>query len=494
MLSKSKSSILILLLCGATSNYAIAKESTVKNKSQNSNSAQKNVKSPASLVGTWKGGIQIGNGMELPLLFHFQKSGSVYSGTLDSPDQGMKGMPFDSVSLDSNGKVQAIVEKLRAHYDGTLNGEKKEIAGFWSQGGGQTALNLKQSEGYQGPKRPQEPHKPFPYRSDDITFKSGGIDIAGTLTIPQGKGPFPAIVLIHGSGPHDRDETIFSHKPFLLLSDYLTRRGIAVLRYDKHGCGKSKGDYKTSNSETFAVDAQNAIEFLKSKPEIDAKKIGLLGHSEGGLIAPMVAAKSNDVHYIVSLAGSALPGDEILISQVKALGKGEGSSAEHIDKSIDVAKKTYAIIKAEADNQKAIEKIKEMRKQENTEEYQLSDEKRKQAEATIDGGFKAITSPWYRFFLSYDPAQAWSNVHCPVLALNGEKDMQVVADENLSAIKSALQKANNQNLTEIKFPGLNHLFQNCKTGLPAEYAKIEETMSPTVLKAIADWVEKTTKP
>jgi uncharacterized protein len=442
----------------------------------------------ASFGGTWQGTIKLGNGMELPVVFHFQKSQEKYTGTMDSPMQGQMGLAFEVVNVDDSGKIHASLENNKASYVGALDDSRKAILGSWLQAGSAYPLNFQLTDRYHGPNRPQEPKEPFPYKTEAVKIESGSVTLPGVLTVPEDKGPYPAVILIHGSGPLDRDETMFSHKPFFLLSDYLTRRGIAVLRYDKRGFAKSTGDYKACTSEDFAADVLKAIEFLKARPEIDGKKIGLLGHSEGGFIAPMVASKCGDVHFIVMMAASALPGDQILLSQLKAIGTGQGEKQEAMYKSIELAKETYAIIKSENNNDQAIEKIKAMRKRLNASEYQVTGNQKAAQDGHVETSLKLMTSPWYRFFLSYDPRPSLAKVHCPVLALNGDRDTQVIAQANLDAIKTALQKGGNKDSTEIVMPGLNHLFQTCKTGLPEEYASIEETVSPKALQVIGDWI------
>jgi pimeloyl-ACP methyl ester carboxylesterase len=354
-------------------------------------------------------------------------------------------------------------------------------------------LSLQSTQKYQGPNRPQEPKEPFPYKAEAVKIQNADVTLDGTLTIPEGQGPFPAVILIHGSGPNDRDETVFSHKPFLVLADYLTRKGIAVLRYDKRGTHQSTGNYKASTSVEFASDASKAFEYLKTRPDIDGKNIGLLGHSEGGVVAPMVAAQNDDVRFIVMMAGSVIPGDEILLSQVKALGKGAGESAAGIENDLAIARETYAIVKAEKDDNVAITKIKAMRKSLNAPEYKVTGKLKASDQSQLDGQLKMMVSPWYRFFISYDPRAALAKVDCPVLAINGDHDVQVDAQANLPEIKKALDAGGNKDVTEVTMPGLNHLFQTCKTGLPSEYSSIEETMSPKALQTIGDWITEHVK-
>ncbi len=390
-------------------------------------------------------------------------------------------------------KSQLLPASIHGTFIGTLEAGKKEIVGTWTQSGASLPLNLTPINGYKGPNRPQEPKPPFPYKCEDVAIADGDVCLAGTLTVPLGKGPFPAIILIHGSGPNDRNETIFSHKPFLLLADYLTRRGIAVLRYDKRGVGKSTGDAKSATSKDFAADAQKVLESLKTRPEIDGAKIGLLGHSEGGVVAPMVATQCDDVHFIVMMAGSVLPGDEILMYQVQGLSEGHGEKQQENDRSVAIAKETYAIVKSESDDDKAIAQIKAMRKRLGAPEYNSAAKRDAADQGRVEAELKKIVSPWFRFFLSYDPRIILEKVRCPVLAINGDRDCQVNAKTNLAAIKTALEKGGNKDVTEVVMPGLNHLFQTCKTGLPDEYAQIEETISPKALQTIGDWIDSKVK-
>lgn len=439
-----------------------------------------------SLVGKWQGALSVGNGMELPLLFHLERAKEKYSGKMDSPMQGQLGIAFDDVRIDDLGKIEVSLGK--AAYSGVFDPVKKVIVGTWRQAGASYPLDLSRVDKFQGPRRPQTPTAPFPYRTEAVTFNNASVSLSGTLTLPEGSGLFPALILIHGSGPLDRDETMFLHKPFLVLADYLTRRGIAVLRYDKRGFAKSTGDYKAATTEDFASDVEQAVGYLKTRSEIDQHKIGLLGHSEGGVIAPLVASHCKDVSFIVMMAASVLPGDQILMSQVRALGLAQGEKLDDLDRTLAIAKESYAIIKSEPDNNKAIEKIKAMRKRMQAPEYSAAKDQKSAMEGHVETSLIQMTGPWYRFFLSYDPRSALAKVQCPVLALNGDKDTQVIAQDNLDAIKTAVEKGGNKSAQEILLPGLNHLFQTSKSGLPSEYSSIDETISPNVLQIIADWI------
>ena len=341
--------------------------------------------------------------------------------------------------------------------------------------------------------RPQEPKKPYPYDEEEVSYenKGGGVKLAGTLTLPRTKGPFPVVVLITGSGPQNRDEELLGHKPFLVLADHLTRGGIAVLRVDDRGVGGSTGSVPSSTSEDFAGDVLAGIEFLKTRTEINSNQIGLIGHSEGGLIAPMVAARSTDVAFIVLMAGPGLRGEEILYLQGELIAKASGVPDKAIASNRAAQQAIFGVLKEEHDNAVAEKRIRENFLKITAE---MSDEQKRvsRIEATLAAQLKMVLTPWFRYFLTYDPKQALMKVSCPVLAINGEKDLQVPPDENLRVIEQTLAAAKNPDYKVVKLPGLNHLFQTCKTGTLTEYASIQETMSPVALDVISDWILKHT--
>lgn len=440
----------------------------------------------------WEGKLPLPGGVSLRLVLHVghDAEGALIA-RLDSPDQGAKGLKVDSITFDKD-VLDFELKRLKASYKGRLGKKGQESTGTFSQAGMTFPLTLKRVEKVAEPKRPQTPRPPFPYRVENVTYanKPGGVTLAGTLTLPSGKGPFPALVLISGSGAQDRDETIFEHRPFAVLADMLTRRGLAVLRVDDRGVGGSSGSTSKSTTEDFAGDVLAGIGFLKSRADIDPRRIGLLGHSEGGIIAPMVASKSDDVAFIVLLAGTGLPGDEIIRMQGRAisLAMAGQEKAATIDRQQEVQKRLLDVARSEPDDAQAVKKMRAV-----IDELKagLNDDERKElaeVEGQLDGQFKMVRSPWFRFFLTYDPRPALSEVKCPVLAVIGEKDLQVPAKENLAEIGRALEKGGNTLSTVRQLPGLNHLFQTCKTGAPAEYAQIEETMAPSALEVIGDWV------
>ena len=343
--------------------------------------------------------------------------------------------------------------------------------------------------------RPQEPTKPYSYFSEDITFenKKAGIILAGTLTLPKNEGVFPVVILISGSGPQNRDEELLGHKPFLVLSDYLTKNGIAVLRYDDRGTALSKGDFKTATSADFATDVESAITYLKTRKEINKKKIGLMGHSEGGLIAPMVACKSKDVAFIVLLAGTGIQGDQILLLQQRLIGKASEVSDEDLQKNELLNRKAFDIVNKSNSIEQLNIDLTNFIKQSLLDNKNTEKSKGMSEDDFVKLQVKQIANPWMQYFIKYNPAPTLEKVKCPVLAINGGKDLQVPPKENLEVIKKALAKGGNKKVTTKEFPNLNHLFQECKTGSPDEYATIEQTFSPIALTEIFKWIQTQTK-
>ncbi len=432
---------------------------------------------PSDIDGAWTGSLDTG-AIKLRVVFYILSTENGLTATMDSPDQGAKGMPITSVTRDG-AALKMEAKQLAGVFEGKIAADRSTIEGTWTQGGGSLPLVLKpvkdQSELER--KHPQNPVKPYPYREEEVSYdnKVQNVKLAATLTLPQGKGPFTGVLLITGSGPQDRDESLLGHKPFLVLSDYLTRRGIAVLRADDRGTGKSTGNFATATTADFATDVEAGVAYLKTRPEIDGHKIGLVGHSEGGIIAPMVAARNPDVAFIVMMAGSGVRGDEILTTQLQAIEEASGKSHEEAAKDAAQERELLTLVETEKDEAVLEKELKE----------KISGEV---PEPQIGAQIKALTSPWFRYFMTYDPATALRKVTCPVLAINGEKDTQVPAKENLAAIRKALEEAGNRHFEVDELPGLNHLFQTAKTGSPAEYAAIEETISPVALEKIASWI------
>jgi len=445
------------------------------------------------IAGQWNGILSVG-AMKLRIVFNVTKTTSGYSATMDSPDQGAYGIPVATTTFVDN-VLKIGAPELGIQYEGTLD-QSNVISGQFKQAGQSFPLTLsREKKEKEIIVRPQEPAKPYPYVSEDVVFenKKDAIQLAGTLTYPKEPGRFPAVILISGSGPQNRDEELMGHKPFLVWADYLTRKGIAVLRFDDRGTAASKGNFKTAITPDFASDVEAAVQYLKTRTEIDMKKIGLIGHSEGGIIAPLVAAGTKDVKFIVLLAGTGIPGSEILLLQQELIGRANGVSEAELHKANLVNKGVFDIIAKSDDAGKLKTDLAAYIQQEYGRDTSLRiPEGITQAEF-IDAQVSQLTSPWMVYFIKHDPAPVLQKVKCAVLAVNGDKDLQVPAQVNLVAIRAALEKGGNKNVTTKVFPGLNHLFQECKTGSPAEYAVIEQTISPAVLDEVSKWILKQIK-
>lgn len=457
--------------------------------------AQEKVTAMQNIAGDWSGVLDVG-AAKLTLVLHVTAAAGGLTAKLDSPDQGATGIPVDTVTFQ-DGTLKFEMKSLMASFEGTLNKEGTEIAGQFSQGGRSFPLALTRGiQAKEAPKRPQEPKPPYPYREEEVSYANPhapGVTLVGTLTLPDGAGPFPAVLLITGSGPQDRNESLLGHKPFLVLADYLTRQGIAVLRVDDRGVGKSTGNFKLATSQDFAGDALAGVEFLKAHKQINPRQIGLIGHSEGGLVAPLVAAKTKDVAFIVLMAAPGVPGEEILYEQAALLSRAAGASEQAVAENRKLQADMFAIVKAEKDPAVAEQKLKDLMAK---WVAALPEAQRKlpgASPAVLAAQIKQVNSPWFRFFLTYDPRPALRQLKIPVLAINGELDLQVPPKQNLPEIEKALKAAGNRDYRIVELPKLNHLFQTAQTGGFAEYEKIEETISPAALKVISDWILATVK-
>lgn len=443
------------------------------------------------VVGHWEGKISLGAiEMRMGLTLKADAEGKL-TGTMISVDQGNAAMEIPQASF-KDGQLRFSIPKVGASYSGKLNEQGTELAGDFMQGLLKTPLTLKKVKALTKLNRPQEPKPPFPYTSEDVTFENtkANIRLAGTLTLPKGNGPFAVVLFISGSGPQDRDESLLGHKPFWVLADYLTRKGIAVLRVDDRGVAQSKGDFASATSFDFAEDVKAGVHYLKTRKEINPRQIGLLGHSEGGLIAPLVASELSEIAFIILLAGPGLPGEEILYLQGKLIAQVEGAKPEQVTFNENVQKRLFAIVKSEPASPQVVKKLQQALKE---EMQKLPDDVKKElakkgvlAQAELQ--LASFAKPWFKTFIEYDPRPTMAKVKCPVLAINGELDLQVPYKENLDAIRNALEHAGHDKYTVKAFPQMNHLFQTCKTGSPTEYGKIEETMSPEVLRFIGDWI------
>lgn len=440
------------------------------------------------ITGQWHGTLRV-QGVELPLVFHVSLEDSTYGAKMDSPAQHEFGIPASATTFE-NATLSIEIAALRAQYRGKYG--QQSFEGIFTQSGHSIPLRLTRAPvEKQAPSRPQEPKPPYSYHSEEVRFPSEGgqVELAGTLTLPAGKQEFPIAILISGSGPQNRDEEIMTHKPFLVLADHLTRNGIAVLRYDDRGFAQSTGNHGSATSADFANDVRAAIAYLNTRNEIDPKRIGLIGHSEGGLVAPMVAADT-DLAFIVLLAAPGVPGSEVLLKQMESISRVHGMDEKRIQSASRINQHIFELFGQYGDDGSFESRLEGYLRKVLSADSLI-------AEGVDEAEFVArqiaqFRSPWMRFFLTYDPADALKRVKCPVLALNGGKDVQV-APGNLAVIEHAVRQGGNANITIKEFPDMNHLFQTCTTGAIDEYATIEQTMDPSVLGEIADWVLKQTK-
>ena len=427
----------------------------------------------AQFAGEWQGKLSIGQS-ELTLVFKFAQQDSTITGTLDVPQQGAKDLPIDKIKLDSN-KISLTISAIGLDYEGTLNdGNTPTIVGEIRQMGYTFPVTLKPNTKVN---RPQTPKGPFPYSQEEVIFynSTDGNKLSGTLIKPlMMNEKTPVAVLISGSGQQNRDEEILEHKPFWVIADYLARNGIATLRYDDRGVGGSDAiGLTTATSETFKSDALAAIDYLKNR---GSKNIGVIGHSEGGLIAFMLGAEVEDLKFIVSLAGTAVSGDKILIEQNRLLLEKSGVTADVVTSYCELLKDIYDLKRSNVQFDRE-SKIRELKNKYSNLSLQMT------------GNIAALLQPqaWIDYFISYDPTDALKKITCKVLALNGDKDVQVIANQNISALEQHIPA---EQLTTKIYPDLNHLFQHCNTGMPNEYYQIEETIAPEVLKDIASWIKE----
>lgn len=441
------------------------------------------------ITGDWNGALKVG-GMQLRLVFHITKTDAGYSATMDSPDQGAKGIPMSKVTYE-NQILSVEMAAANINYNGTFD-NKETVTGTFNQGGQSFPLVLtrKAIEKVEA-KRPQNPVKPYPYYSEEVTFMNtkDSIKLAGTLTLPKKESKFPVVVMITGSGPQNRDEELMGHKPFLVIADYLTRQGIGVLRFDDRGCYESKGNFSKATTNDFATDVDAAVSYLKTRKDIESKRIGLIGHSEGGIVAPMVASKNKSVSYIVLMAGTAIPGSELLLRQQDLIGRASGGKDDDLKTAAELNTHIYKLVNQYQNKDTLKSKITNYLLDEAKKHPDMKMPEGKTVNDVIELQLAQLMSPWMLNFIRYNPAPTLEKVTCPVLAINGDKDLQVPANINLPAIEKALKKGGNKKGTIKELPGLNHLFQECKTGLPTEYGEIEQTVSPVALEVMASWIK-----
>ncbi|SPE39804.1 conserved hypothetical protein [Candidatus Sulfopaludibacter sp. SbA3] len=427
---------------------------------------------PSPIEGIWKGTLRV-PGMELRLVFYIASSPDELIAAMKSCDQGDAMIPMGSVKLIGKAIIMEALA-IAARFEGKVDQGGDAIEGTWNQGSLALPLTLQRiAEEEEDAGRPQDPVPPYPYGEEEVRYRNerAGCELAGTFTIPEGDGPFPAVLLIAGSGALDRDERMNRHRPFLVLADYLTRRGIAVLRADKRGVGESGGDHITATTTDFAMDAEAGVAFLETRGEVDRHRIGVLGHSEGGEIACMLAARNSTLAFIVLMAAPGVPGWILAGQQARRTAELHGldpeAAAQH---NMEVA----VLLRDEKDDAILRRKL----------EQKLSGVAEPQRSARI----QYLTLPWQREAVGMNPAEHLARVKCRVLALNGEKDVTVDAKSNLAGIREALESGGNSHFHIAELPGLNHLFQTCTTGSDTEYGQVEETLAPAAMELVAEWI------
>lgn len=448
---------------------------------------------PATHIQTWTGVMKAG-GKEFDFQFRvFQDEDETMTARLDSYSERIFGL-YCEVDHGESGAITVEIPITQAVYAGKMSEDGQNIEGKWKQAGGEFDLNLtrvelKKTRPPVAAARPQTPKGPFPYRNKEVFFENGDakIKLSGTLTVPKMEGKAPTVILINGSGPQDRDETIADHKPFWVIADHLSRNGIAVLRYDERGVGRSTGEFTGATSADLATDVEAAIEFLKVRREVNPDQIILAGHSEGGLLAPMIAARNSDVAGVILLAPPGVDGEQIVLNQSRLIAEASGGAdADELEKQSKILTIAFELLKSSPEgsddfyDQFKAKAAKVMG--EDDQEFELVPQ--------IEMAVRQLDTPWFRYFAVYDPVPALEKTTCPALVLIGEKDLQVDPKLNLPPIKAAFTKAGNKDFTITQLDSLNHLFQECETGSPGEYGSIEQTFSPKAMELMHQWINK----
>ncbi len=426
--------------------------------------------------GIWEGTVQF-PGFSYRIVFLFSNGNDMQVEVI-FPNQSDKTFSATSIKF-TYPDILLTFDQIKCNFKGNFN--NTHLTGTWEQAGRTMPLNMEQVEKIASSKRPQTPQAPFPYDEQDVSYDNADVHIVGTLTTPKNMKAFPAVILIPGVGSHERDNTFFEHRPFFVIADFLTRNGIAVLRYDERGVGDSKGDRTHATTRDFAQDVIAGVDYLKSLPQI--KEIGLVGHSEGGTIASLIAAELPDISFIVMMGSPGLNGVEYNLQFEESMSRIMGMPEKDITEKIDFQKKVLTIILEEEFEDSVKVKLEKL--------YTVThpDLPKDRIQATI----QRFLSPWFRYNITYEPKQILQQIKCPVLALFGEKDMQVPPKGNADAVKTALMMCGNKNFKVKEIPGVNHYFQTAQTGSPQEYRLIEETISPIVLEIIYNWIHEQIK-
>ena len=460
-----------------------------------------------NITGTWQGSLDV-QGNQIPIVFHIKKdSTDKWRASFDSPSQHAFSLPCSDVII-KNDSLILMMAILNGKYAGLLNTDKSQITGSWFQGAGSLPLTVKKTSDtatVKEEKRPQTPRPPFPYHSEDVVYTnaSQSIQYGGTLSYPKADSlnvsaefqSYPAVILITGSGQQDRDETLFDHKPFAVIADYLTRQGFVVLRVDDRGIGKTTGIFSEGTSMDFANDVEAGLDFLEKQPMVNKNKIGLIGHSEGGLIAPIVADKRKEIKFIILLAGPGIPIIDLMQQQTEAVSKSNGETAAKARADGQLMRIVWEEAVKNEDSVTTIHHIRtKIESWSKTLDTATLAKYKSQDTSSINRqviqAMTALNTKWYKYFISFNPQPYLEKLDCKVLALNGSKDVQVIAATNLKGIKQSLQKSKSPEYDVIEIPGLNHLFQTCIVCNPAEYIVLEESFSPRALDTMENWLRE----
>jgi pimeloyl-ACP methyl ester carboxylesterase len=443
------------------------------------------------VVGVWDGAIEI-IGKTLGISITFKTKGGELKATIDIPEQSAFALPLTNVRFDSS-KVHCDLPAGPglAVFDGALKGDS--VSGVFKQAGMTGTFHLVRGIAKEGVEQPVEI---VPYKKEEVVFHSDTVKLAGTLTIPSTPGPHPAVVMITGSGPQNRDEELFGFKPFKLIADHFTRNGIAVLRYDDRGVGGSSGSTSQSTTADFAKDVLAAIHFLQSRNDINPKQIGLCGHSEGGIVAPLAASESRDVAFVICIAGTGVDGRKTILAQQEAIMRADTATEDAIRKALNVSQLAFDLALSQKDSvevRKALRAsvVDEMNAMTNDQRKAITNEE-EFIRIRVEAQITSFQSPWFKFFLTYDPSPALEKVKCPVLALFGGLDLQVLAELNKNAMESALKMGGNKDYTFQVFPKADHLFLTAATGSPSEYSKLKKEFVPGFLETMTKWILKRT--
>jgi hypothetical protein len=445
-----------------------------------------------TLIGRWSGGIEQGGAVVLRLVVDIVKAASgAPTATLSSPDQGTSDIPITALELRGDS-VRFDVVSLGGKFRGGLTPDRTAMTGVWTQGATSIAMKLSRADEEVSFARPQDPLPPFPYRERDVAYvnTADGTRLTGTLTLPPGGGPFPAVLLISGSGPQDRNGALMGHRPFLVLADHLTRQGIAVLRVDDRGVGGSTGDFMNAALPDRVADSEAGVTFLRSHAEVDPMRVGIVGYSEGGWVAREMAARPNALAFVVLLAAPAVSPLELLLGQARAILQASGEPL--VEEQLALTRRTFELIRAESENARADAAVRDAMRdwlEALPPDHAAMFRTRAASETyrtTLNQTLRIQTTPWFRGLLAHEPV-ALESLRVPVLSLFGERDLQVPASQSAPPLAAAW--AAHPDATVCVLPELNHFFQHARTGLPSEYTTIDETFAPQALEIIGQWLE-----